>query len=124
MAPRKSVIENQKYKIVKGEYMRTGMSQGPRGLRDVSAVNEPLNLDYSLEESVRKSILSATWLDEVDLGAAKEAVMLAETMDQFPDRRHQIAPILIGLLSNLGLLNNRKTTEMSPAEMLQAIANG
>jgi hypothetical protein len=104
--------------------MRTGMSQGPRGLRDVSKVNEPLNLDFSLEESVRKSILSATWLDEVDLGAAKEAVMLAETMDQFPDRRHQIAPILIGLLSNLGLLNNRKSTEMSPAEMLQAIANG
>ena len=104
--------------------MRTGMSQGPRGLRDISAVYEPLNLDFSLEESVRKSILSATWLDEVDLGAAKEAVMLAETMDQFPDRRHQIAPILIGLLSNLGLLNNRKSTEMSPAEMLQAIANG
>jgi hypothetical protein len=50
--------------------------------------------------------------------------MLAETMDQFPDRRHQIAPILIGLLSNLGLLNNRKTTEMSPADMLAAIANG
>ena len=104
--------------------MKTGMSQGPRALRDISKVHEPLNLDFSLEESVRKSILSATWLDEVDLGAAKEAVMLAETMDQFPDRRHQIAPILIGLLSNLGLLNNRKTTEMSPAEMLQAIANG
>ncbi len=69
--------------------MRTGMSQGPRGLRDVSKINEPLNLDFSLEESVRKSILAATWLDDVDLGAAKEAVMLAETMDQFPDRRHQ-----------------------------------
>jgi hypothetical protein len=104
--------------------MKTGMSQGPRSLRDVSAINEPLNLDMTLEESVRKSILKATWLDDVDLGAAKEAVMLAETMDLFPDRRHQIAPILIGLLSNLGLLNNRKTTEMSPAEMLQAIANG
>lgn len=104
--------------------MRTGMSQGPRALRDVSAVNEPLNLDMTLADSVRISISKATWLDEVDLGAAKEAVMLAETMDQFPDRRHQIAPILIGLLSNLGLLNNRKSTEMSPAEMLQAIANG
>jgi len=122
--PRKSIIEIPNHKIVKGEYMRTGMSQGPRALRDISAVNEPLNLDFTLEESVRKSILQATWLDEVDLGAAKEAVMLAQTMDQFPDRRHQIAPILIGLLSNLGLLNNRKTTEMSPAEMLQAIANG
>jgi hypothetical protein len=124
---RKTLIEynrNQKYKIVKGANMRTGMSQGPRGLRDVSKINEPLNLDFSLEESVRKSILAATWLDDVDLGAAKEAVMLAETMDQFPDRRHQIAPILIGLLSNLGLLNNRKTTEMSPADMLAAIANG
>jgi hypothetical protein len=104
--------------------MRTGMSQGPRGLREISSVNPPLNLDQTLEDSVRISIASATWLTEADLGAAKEAVMLAETMDQFPDRRHQIAPILIGLLSNLGLLNNRKTAEMTPADMLAAIANG
>jgi hypothetical protein len=104
--------------------MRTGMSQGPRGLRDVSAVNEPLNLDMTLAESVRIAISKATWLDEVDLAAAKQAVLLAETIDANPDKRHQNAPILIGLLSNLGLLNNRKTTEMSPAEMLQAIANG
>jgi hypothetical protein len=104
--------------------MRTGMSQGPRSLRDVSAVNEPLNLDYSLADSVRMSISKATWLDEVDLAAAKQAVLLAETIDANPDKRHQNAPILIGLLSNLGLLNNRKTETMSPAEMLQAIANG
>lgn len=104
--------------------MRTGMSQGPRSLREISSVNPPLNLDQTLEEAVRISISKATWLDEADLGAAKEAVMLAETMDQFPDRRHQIAPILIGLLSNLGLLNNRKTAEMTPADMLAAIANG
>jgi hypothetical protein len=104
--------------------MRTGMSQGPRGLRDVSKVNEPLNLDHTLADSVRLSISKATWLDEVDMAAAKQAVLLAETIDAHPDKRHQNAPILIGLLSNLGLLNNRKSTEMSPAEMLQAIANG
>jgi hypothetical protein len=104
--------------------MKTGIHQGPRGLRDVSAINEPLNLDFSLAESVRISISKGTWLSEADLGAAKQAVLLAETMDQFPDRRHQIAPILIALLANLGLLNNRKTTEMSPADMLAAIANG
>jgi hypothetical protein len=45
-------------------------------------------------------------------------------MDEFPQHRHKIAPILIGLLGNLGLLNNRKTADISPAEMLQAIANG
>ena len=100
------------------------MSQGPRGLRDISGVNPPLDLNRTLEDSVRISIASATWLTEADLGAAKEAVMLAETMDQFPDRRHQIAPILIGLLSNLGLLNNRKSEAMSPQDMLAAIANG
>jgi hypothetical protein len=104
--------------------MKTGIHQGPRGLRDVSAINEPLNLDFSLAESVRISISKGTWLSEADLGAAKQAVLLAETMDQFPDRRHQIAPILIALLANLGLLNNRKTNEMSPADMLAAIANG
>lgn len=104
--------------------MRTGNNQGPRTLRDVSKVNEPLNLDQTLEQSVRISISKATWLDEADLGAAREALLLAETMDQFPERRHQIAPILIGLLGNLGLLNNRKQADMSPAEMLQAIANG
>lgn len=102
----------------------TGMKQGPKPLREVSKVNPPLNLDQTLEESVRVSISKATWLEEADLGAAKEAVMLAETMDQFPERRHQIAPILIALLNNLGLLNNRKTAEMTPADMLAAIANG
>jgi hypothetical protein len=46
-------------------------------------------------------------------------------MDQMPDRRHQVAPILIGLLSNLGLLNNRREdTAMTPQEMLNAIAKG
>jgi len=115
--------------------MRTGIHQGPRGLRDISAINEPLNLDMSLAESVRLSISKATWLSEVsiskatwlseeDLGAAKQAVLLAETIDAFPEKRHQNAPILIALLGNLGLLNNRKATEMSPADMLAAIANG
>ena len=104
--------------------MKTGMTQGPRGLRDVSAVNEPLNLDMTLSESVRISLSKATWLTEADLGAAKQALLLAETMDIEPARRHQLAPILIGLLANLGLLNNRKSDTMSPAEMLQAIANG
>jgi len=104
--------------------MKTGIHQGPRGLRDVSAVNEPLNLDHTLADSVRLSISQATWLSEADLGAAKQAVLLAETIDSYPDKRHQNAPILIALLGNLGLLNNRKTTEMSPADMLAAIANG
>ncbi len=104
--------------------MRTGQQQGLRGVRDISQTNAPLNLDKTLEDSVRLSIQSATWLTEADLGAATQAVQLAETMDQMPDRRHQLAPILIGLLANLGLLNNRKSTEMSPADMLQAIANG
>ena len=104
--------------------MRTGQQQGLRGVRDISQTNPPLNLDKTLEDSVRLSIQSATWLTEADLGAATQAVQLAETMDKMPDRRHQLAPILIGLLANLGLLNNRKSDIMSPADMLQAIANG
>jgi hypothetical protein len=105
--------------------MITGMKQGPRGHRIIKGDNPPLDLNLTLEESVRKSLESATWLEEADLGAAREALLLAETMDSHPERRHQIAPILIGLLSNLGLLNNRKEdTSMSPSEMLAQIANG
>lgn len=104
--------------------MRTGMSQGPRGIREISKVNPPLNLDQTLEDAVRKSIAQATWLEEADLGAAQQAVQLAATMDEYPNHRHKIAPVLIGLLSNLGLLNNRKAVDLSPAEMLAAIANG
>jgi len=107
--------------------MKTGFEgkQRHRGNRLIKGENEPLNLNFTLADAVLKSISIATWLDEADLGAAKQAVMLAETMDQFPDRRHQIAPILIGLLGNLGLLNNRKEdTSMTPQEMLNAIASG
>jgi hypothetical protein len=50
---------------------------------------------------------------------------LAQTMDAMPDRRHQIAPIYIGLLANLGLLNNRENdVSLTPQEMLQQIALG
>lgn len=105
--------------------MRTGMTQGPRGHRIIKQDNPPLDLNSSLEEAVKKSIASATWLEEADLGAATQAVQLAQTMDQMPDRRHQIAPILIGLLSNLGLLNNRtEDTSITPQEMLKRIAMG
>jgi len=46
-------------------------------------------------------------------------------MEEMPNRRHQLAPILIGLLSNLGLLNNRQQDDkMTPQEMLGAIAAG
>lgn len=105
--------------------MKTGMTQGPRSHRIIKGDNPPLELDLSLQESVKISLQSATWLEEADLGAARQALLLAETMDLEPARRHQLAPILIGLLSNLGLLNNRKEdASMSPQEMLSMIANG
>ncbi len=104
--------------------MRTGNIQGPRAVREIKSINPPLILDQSLEEAVRISISKATWLEEADLGAAQQAVQLAATMDEFANHRHKIAPILIGLLSNLGLLNNRKQADMTPADMLAAIANG
>ena len=108
--------------------MRTGFTggQGPRADRTITTINPPLNLDdYTLEEAVKKSIETATWLEEADLGAAVQALQLANTMDTMPDRRHQIAPILIGLLSNLGLLNNRKEdNSMTPEQMLASMALG
>jgi hypothetical protein len=105
--------------------MRTGMSQGPRRPRLIKGDGEALVLDFSLEGATIKSLQAATWLDEADLGAAVQAVQLAQTMDAMPDRRHQIAPIYIGLLANLGLLNNRENdVSLTPQEMLQQIALG
>ena len=108
--------------------MRTGMKQGPRDVRYIPESGEnkmQQEFEYTLEEAVKISLKSATWLEESDLGAATQAIMLAQTMDAMPDRRHQIAPILIGLLSNLGLLNNRKVgQEMTPAEALAVLVNG
>lgn len=108
--------------------MRTGFTggQGPRQPRLIKDGGTGIDLsDFTLEEAVKKSLETATWLEEADLGAAVQAVQLAQTMDTMPDRRHQIAPILIGLLSNLGLLNNRKEDKsMTPEEMLQNIVMG
>ena len=104
---------------------RTGLVQGPRSHRLIKENLEPIKLDFTLEEAVRTSIGAATWLEDADIGAAQQAVLLAQTMDQMPDRRHQLAPILIGLLSNLGLMNNRRTDiSLTPQEMLAQIANG
>jgi hypothetical protein len=105
--------------------MKTGMTQGPRAHRLIKSDFQPLVLDLTLENAVIASIRSATWLEDADLGAAQQAVLLAQTMDQMPDRRHQLAPILIGLLSNLGLMNNRRQDlSITPQEMLAQIANG
>lgn len=103
---------------------RTGQKPGPRDLIVTGKVNPPLQLNETLEASVRNSISKATWLEEADQGAAVQAVLLAKTMDEFPEHRHKIAPTLISLMGNLGLLNNRKQADMTPADMLAAIANG
>jgi len=107
---------------------KTGIhgGQGPRQNRLIKGDNEPLDIKPdNVEQMVLVSLSTASWLDEADLASASIAVQLAKTMDEMPNRRHQLAPILIGLLSNLGLLNNRQHDEkMTPAEMLSAIANG
>jgi hypothetical protein len=107
---------------------RTGLhgGQGPRQNRLVKGDNSPLDIKPdNVEQMVLMSLSTATWLDEADLASASIAVQLAKSMDEMPNRRHQLAPILIGLLSNLGLLNNRQQDEkMTPAEMLQAISMG
>lgn len=107
---------------------RTGIhgGQGPRQNRLIKGDNDPLDIKPdNVEQMVLLSLKTATWLDEADIASAAIAVQLAKTMDEMPNRRHQLAPILIGLLSNLGLLNNRQQDDtMSPQEMLGAIASG
>lgn len=107
---------------------RTGVigGQGPRQPRLVKDTGVQLSFDdFSVEAAVKLSLESATWLEEADFGAAMTAITLAQTIDQMPDRRHQLSPILIALLSNLGLLNNRREDKsLTPQEMLLAIASG
>lgn len=107
---------------------RTGVTggQGPRVDRLIKDTGYQISFDdFSVEAAVKHSLSSATWLEEADLGAAMTAVTLAQTIDAMPDRRHQLAPILIALLGNLGLLNNRKEDKsLTPQEMLLAIASG
>ena len=107
---------------------RTGLNggQGPRQNRLIKGDNAPLDIKPdNVEQMVLLSLQTATWLDEADLASASIAVQLAKTMDEMPNRRHQLAPILISLLSNLGLLNNRQEdNKMTPQEMFKAIADG
>jgi hypothetical protein len=109
--------------------MRTGFTQGPRDIRLVPDEGGKLmiNFDKGLTQSIKDAVANASWLKESDQGAVMTAILLAETMEAHEHRRHQIAPILIGLLSNLGLISGARKVgekEMTPEEALAVLVNG
>ena len=112
-----------------GDTMRTGLKQGPRDIRLVENEGGKLmiNFDKGLTQSIKDAVENAAWLKESDQGAVMTALLLAETMENNENRRHQIAPILIGLLSNLGLISGARKEgqeEMTPAQALAVLVNG
>lgn len=105
--------------------MRTGFTQGPRETRLVVLEGGKMNFDFSKElvQAIKDSVEAADWLTESDEAAVMTAILLAETMEQESNRRHQIAPILIGLLNNLGLLGKTKevSKDLTPDQFMEAI---
>ena len=105
--------------------MRTGFNQGPKS-RLVENEGGKLMMDFNkgLVDSIKDSVDKATWLKESDEGAVMTAILLAETLQDNPERRHQIAPILIGLLSNLGLISGSRKVgveELTTAQIMEAM---
>lgn len=108
--------------------MRTGFNQGPKGriVGTEGGTKMNFSFDKHLVQAIKDSVESAFWLTEADEAAVMTAILLAETMQEEPGRRHQLAPILIGLLNNLGLLGKTRVEKdiETPESWLDALKHG
>ena len=86
----------------------TGFGKGRPSKLELISTDNPLNAflnsEKSLDEAILDAINSADWLGAEDEGSALLAVHLARQLVLQEQRTHQIAPVLISLLGNLGLL--------------------
>ncbi len=86
----------------------TGFGKGRPSKFELISTDNPLNSflnsEKSLDEAILDAINSADWLGAEDEGSALLAVHLARQLVLQEQRTHQIAPVLISLLGNLGLL--------------------
>ena len=86
----------------------TGFGKGRPSKFELISRDNPLNAflnsEKSLDEAILDAINSADWLGAEDEGSALLAVHLARQLVLQEQRTHQIAPVLISLLGNLGLL--------------------
>jgi len=86
----------------------TGFGKGRPSKFELISTDNPLNAflnsEKSLDEAILDAINSADWLGAEDEGSALLAVHLARQLVLQEQRTHQIAPVLISLLGNLGLL--------------------
>lgn len=108
--------------------MRTGFKQGPRDTRLVAIDGGKMNFDFNkgLRQAIQDSVEAATWLTDADEASVITALLLADTIQEEPSRRHQLTPILIGLLNNMGLISGGRNNDevQTPESWLESIKNG
>ena len=101
--------------------MTTGQGKGRPSLLDISNHENPLNKfldsEKELDQAIIDAIKSADWLGAEDEGSALLAVHIAKQLMAQPQRTHQISPVLISLLGNLGLLyGTRNSASTDPVD--------
>lgn len=86
----------------------TGFGKGRPNKNNYTLSENPLkdflNEEKSLDAGIVDAVKNANWLGVEDEASVLVAVHLAKQLLLQENRTHQIAPILISLLGNLGLL--------------------
>ena len=101
--------------------LTTGQGKGRPVLLDISNQENPLSKfldpEKELDQAIIDAIKNADWLGAEDEGSALLAVYIAKQLMAQPQRTHQISPVLISLLGNLGLLyGSRNTASTDPVD--------
>jgi hypothetical protein len=93
----------------------TGFGKGRPSKFDLTITDNPLKMfldsEKSLDVAIADAIKASDWLGEADQGSALLAIHLAKQLMMQENRTHQIAPVLISLLGNLGLLYGSRQQE-------------
>ena len=93
----------------------TGFGKGRPSKFDLTITDNPLKTfldsEKSLDVAIADAIKASNWLGEEDQGSALLAIHLAKQLLMQENRTHQIAPVLISLLGNLGLLYGSRQQE-------------
>ncbi len=97
----------------------TGFGKGRPTKLELNTKENPLGSflseDKSLEQSIIDAVKTAYWLGAEDEGSVRLSLVLARQLILQENRTHQIAPVLISLLGNLGLLyGSRESISSDP----------
>lgn len=95
----------------------TGFGKGRPNKNNYTIAENPLtkylNENKSLDKGIVDAVKNANWLGVEDEASVLVAVHLAKQLLLQENRTHQIAPILISLLGNLGLLYGSREVEQT-----------